>query len=153
MKEVKNYIISHTTMALEEAIHPYFNVKIYDVNGIFYSKQTIKQILNHACELRCTDYQGRINAVRKAFPYSKKTPLVICPIDMLYAIPTKSPKDYHCKWIFPDHIQDYIKESGQIHILFNNGLSIELNCSIKSFIKQLERSRNSLLHFSNLAKS
>ncbi|MGE6257014.1 competence protein ComK [Heyndrickxia sporothermodurans] len=149
MNKVDNYVVSKQSMGIEAMDHSEFNVKIFDVRGIFYSKQTLMQLLEEACERKCTDYRGRINAVRKAFDYDRKTPLVICPIEMLYAIPTISPKDYHCKWIFPDHIETYIKKSKRDYILFRNGLQMELNCSRKSLKRQVERGRNSLVHFIN----
>jgi competence protein ComK len=147
MKYVKDYQISLTTMGIEAVYHPEYNSRIYDVNGMYYTGRTNQELLDQACELRCTDYNGRINAVRKAFSYDKKTPLVICPIEMIYAIPTKSPKDYDCKWIFPDHIEKLLRKAKHPQILFKNGLTMEINCSYNTFKKQQERARNSLIHF------
>ncbi|QQZ10041.1 competence protein ComK [Heyndrickxia vini] len=153
MKVVENYMISHTTMALETANHFELNTKIYDVEGIFYTKQTINQLLEQACGLYCTDYRGRIAAVRNAFQYDRKTPLVISPDEMLYAIPTHSPKTYHCKWIFPDHVKDAKKVLRHLHIYFYNGLTLEIDISKKTFDTQVERARNSLVHFANIKKN
>lgn len=147
MLKGNDYGISLKTMGLEAMYHPEFNTRIYDVEGIFYTTQTIKQLLEEACEKRFADYNGRINAVRKAFPYYQKTPLIICLNEMLYAIPTISPKDYNCKWIFPDHIKDYIKKSGRQYVVFKNGLRMMINCSEKTILHQQERARNCLVHF------
>lgn len=73
MKYVKDYQISLTTMGLEAVYHPEYNSRIYDVNGMYYTGRTNQELLDQACELRCTDYNGRINAVRKAFSYEKNT--------------------------------------------------------------------------------
>ncbi|MEB6548879.1 competence protein ComK [Heyndrickxia sporothermodurans] len=154
MEVVETYRISHTTMALEAFNHIEYNTKIYDVEGIFYSRQTIHQLLEQACALYCTDYRGRINAVREAFKYDRKTPLVISPEEMLYAIPTHSPKNYNCKWIFPDHVKakDYIPASKELHIYFHNGLKLEVDISEQIYETQVERARNSLVYFANLRK-
>jgi competence protein ComK len=146
--EVTNYLVTGNTIALTEIYHPEFNTKIYDVKGIYYSKQTAKRIVHKSCLMYGASYQGRIEAVRNAFPYDKRTPLMFCPILMIYAFPTKSPDDFACRWIFPAHIQTYILENNHLSVLFKNGMKLELNCSLKTYMKQKERTAHCLTHFS-----
>ncbi|RTZ53305.1 hypothetical protein EKO25_24005 [Bacillus sp. SAJ1] len=146
--ELKDYIVTTDTVALTEIYHPELNTKIYDLNGIYYSKQTMKEILKKSCDRYGASYQGRIETVRNIFSYWRRTPLMIYPELFLYAFPTKSPEDFTCRWIFPAHIQTHIIENNHLYVLFKNGMKVELNCSLNTYIKQRERTAHCLTHYS-----
>ena len=148
MIELKDYFVSIDTVALTEIYHPELNTKIYDLNGIYYSKQTMKEILKKSCDLYGASYKGRIETVRNTFSYWRRTPLMLYPELFLYAFPTKSPEDFSCRWIFLAHIQTHIIENNQLYVLFKNGMKVELNCPLSIYIKQKERTANCLAHYS-----
>lgn len=146
--ELKDYHVTNNTVALTEVYHPEFNTKIYDLTGIYYSKQTVKEILEKSCKLYGSSYRGRIDAIRNALPYWGRTPLMLSPERMLYAFPTKSPDDFTCRWIFPAHIHTHIMENNHLYVLFKNGMKVELNCSLSTYLRQKEKTAHCLTHFS-----
>ncbi|MGV3464809.1 MAG: competence protein ComK [Heyndrickxia sp.] len=148
MIELKDYLVNHTTVALTEIYHPEFNTKIYELGGIYYSKQTMKEILRKSCEHYCSTYEGRIKVVRNALSYWRRTPLMVCQFELIYAFPTKSPDDFSCRWIFPAHIHTHIIENNHLYVKFKNGMKVELNCSLNTYLKQKERTAHCLSHFS-----
>ncbi|MEK4027843.1 MULTISPECIES: competence protein ComK [Bacillaceae] len=151
MEFIENYKITTNTMALVEEYHQDYNSIVYDKNGIYYTKQTVRSLLNEACIERISTYDGRIKAVRQRFPYRKKTPLVICLQQRICAFPTTSPDNYGCKWIFPYHIHMGTMKDGQLVASFKNGVQLTLSCSLYVFNRQRERTANCLNYFeSNL---
>ncbi|KKB44086.1 competence protein ComK [Bacillus thermotolerans] len=150
MEIVENYQISTTTMAIVEEFNEDYNSIIYDRNGVYGSKQTIRKLLNDACIQRISTYDGRIQAIRKLFPYRKKTPIVICLHDRICAFPTTSPDTYGCSWIFPHHIQTGTVKDGQLFAVFKNGMQLPLSCSLHIFNRQRERTANCLNYFQTL---
>jgi competence protein ComK len=150
MNVIENGAISHKTKAITEFHHPELRTKIYDQNGIFYSRKSMRQLLEEACIHYCTSYHGRLAAVRKAFRYSKKTPLIISPEEMLCAIPTASPDNMECQWIFMAHIEKYIVQGGQLVVKFKDETELKLNCSRYIFTQQFERAAACLFYFGHL---
>ncbi|MFK2826638.1 competence protein ComK [Bacillus sp. B190/17] len=149
MEFLSNYKISTSTMALVEEYHQDYNSIIYDKNGIYCTKQTVRSLLDEACIERISTYDGRIKAVRKRFPYRKKTPLVICLQKRICAFPITSPDNYGCKWIFPYHIHTSIMKGGKLIAFFKNGAQLALTCSSYVFNRQCERTANCLNYFQN----
>ena len=147
----ENYRISESTMALKEALTPEYNVEIHDVDGIFYSTKTPRELLDEACMDRFNTYNGRIEAARKILFYPKKTPLVFGHHDHLSAFPTKSPDAYDCIWIFPKHIKTHVIKGKDLYVLFQNGQMLKLNCSLYTFQRQRERTANCLMKISDTA--
>lgn len=149
MQIIKDYKVTASTMALIEEYHQDYNSIIYDKNGIYYTKQTVRSLLDEACIERISTYDGRIKAIRHHFPYRKKTPLVICLQERICAFPTKSPNNYGCKWIFPYHIHSIIMKDGKLVVSFKNDLQLPLSCSLHIFNRQRERTANCLNYFQN----
>lgn len=147
--EVNNYLISQLTIAIEPTNHLNYHVRIFDIRGIFYSKQPMEQLLEDSCHRFCSTVDGRISAVCNIFPYQDKPPLLIEPTELLIAFPTKPPTSDDCKWIFPHYI-DYFTtdDNGHTYIVFKNEMMMELNCSIETFKAQKERAINCLKYFS-----
>ncbi|KAB7706667.1 hypothetical protein F9802_10765 [Bacillus aerolatus] len=151
MEIIENYKITANTMALTEEYHQNYNSIIYDRNGVYGTKQTVRSLLDKACMDRISTYDGRITAVRKLFPYRKKTPLVICLHERISAFPTTSPDAYGCSWIFPQHIHMGVMKDGKPVAFFKNGTELPLTCSLHVFNRQRERTANCLNYFqSNL---
>ncbi|MED4715968.1 competence protein ComK [Bacillus badius] len=147
MKFVENYRITTDTMALMEEYHQDYNTIIYDKNGIYCTKQTVRLLLNEACIERISTYEGRIKAIRQRFPYRKKTPLIICLQERLCAFPTTSPDNYGCIWILPHQIHTCFVRNGQLIVAFKNGMELPLSCSLYIFNRQRERTANCLSYF------
>lgn len=149
IKEV-DYTISSSTMALEPIDKGGFLTKVYDESGIILSTNSPLELLINACDIRDSNYHWRINIVKKTLSFYKKTPLVICPIESIYAFPTTSPQEYHCQWIFPEHIDVYAMKMGRPVIIFDNELEMDLNCQMRILIEQLDRAKKCITHFRSL---
>lgn len=150
MNIMKDYEISMNTMALVEEYHLEYNTIIYDVNGIYYTKQTVKSLLEEACIKRFSTYEGRLKPVRKLLDYVQKTPLLICPTQRICAFPITSPQKYGCTWILPYHVQSYEMKNGKLIVTFNNGIQLPLNCSLRVFKNQQERTANCLNYYQRM---
>ncbi|MED0665564.1 competence protein ComK [Bacillus badius] len=151
MKKVENYEISLNTMALIEEYHLEYNTIIYDVNGVYCTKQTVHSLLEDACMKRLSTYEGRLKSVRKLLNYSRKTPLLICPQTQLCAFPLTSPQKYGCPWIFAHHVLSRRKiKKDQLAITFHNGTSLSFDCSLGVFEKQLGRTANCLHYYQRM---
>ncbi|WP_167562117.1 competence protein ComK [Rossellomorea vietnamensis] len=115
-----------------------------------YSGKSSMEILDESCMAYRSTYDGRIKAVRHAFDYLRKTPLMICPQQYIYAIPTKAPTDYDCIWLFCQHIESTSTKEGKTYVHFTNGEELEINCSESVITKQRERAAITMTHFSTI---
>ncbi|MCM3023140.1 competence protein ComK [Heyndrickxia ginsengihumi] len=132
------YRITRCSYALVSSDRPEYVTKIYDKNGIFYSKKTKLSLLDEACiRMRGCDYRGQVRAFKKLFGYNKAP--VILSLPHIFAIPTKSPSVHDCQWIFLQHVSNLIEQNGRLIIVFKNKQTLELNCSPYTFFKQRSR--------------
>jgi len=144
----KEYRISLTTMALQRAFHMKYQTIIYDVNGTFYSEQPMKTLLEESCLRGGSKMQGRLEAAKHALAIRNKIPLIIDPLNYLYAFPTHSSTHDQNIWVFPLHIdgqQSQSENKKQTKIVFRNQTFMYANCSYRTF--QAQRKRTSLLFY------
>ncbi|WP_180954183.1 competence protein ComK [Bacillus sp. M6-12] len=137
MEENERYKVSRSTMALEPAQHPLYQTKISDLKGTYYTRKSIRMLLNEACLNGGAGYSGRLESARWLLKHYKKTPLLICPLQRIYAFPTHSPKSHECMWIFPRHLQSF--DDATHTATFKNGTKLIVNCSPHVFHKQKGR--------------
>ncbi|KAB7707411.1 hypothetical protein F9802_06570 [Bacillus aerolatus] len=147
MKIVKRYKISLRTMALVEQYHHDYNTIIYDEDGVYYSKQTVRSILEDACMRGFSTYEGRTKVARKLLNYIQKTPLLICLNKNICAFPTMSPNNYGCIWIIHHQVQNCQMKDRKLTVTFNNGTQLPLDCSLRVFKQQQERTSNCINYY------
>lgn len=141
-------LITSTTVALFPAYHHSYQTIILDLAGRkIYSEKPALDIINEACLHDGASYEGKIQAVRHALPYLRKTPLIINKDQHIYAFPTMSPHKYECVWLFHLHIQSFSQNQNKTTITFTNGRRAEVNCSIKVLNRQRERAAATMNHF------
>ncbi|WP_064093117.1 competence protein ComK [Rossellomorea aquimaris] len=144
-------LISPRTMAIFPANHEVYQTTILDQSGKeFFSTKSRIKILEEACFINRSSYDGRIKAVRHELNYHRKTPLMISPHDYIYAIPTMSPTHYDCIWLFHLHIDSVSSKQGKTYVQFKNGSTLEVNCSEKVLNRQRERAAATMNHFAPL---
>jgi competence protein ComK len=142
-------LIKKSTMAILPAYHEIYRTIILDQSGEkVYSYKSTMEILEEACIAYGADYDGRIKAVRYALKYNRKTPLMICPLEIIYAFPTMSPDNFDCIWLFNRHIDSFSKDNGQSYVHFKNGEKIAVNCSLDVLTRQRQRTAVTMMHFS-----
>ncbi|MGM0854958.1 MAG: competence protein ComK [Bacillota bacterium] len=147
MKELK-VLITRRTVAIGPAYDGIHQSVMYDYSGRkTFSEKSVMEILEDSCMVYRSTYDGRIKAVRHATKYLRKTPLMVCPQEFIYAIPTIAPTDYDCIWLFCQHIESTVTSEGKTYIQFTNGEQLEINCSEKVITKQRERAAATMNHF------
>ncbi len=144
-------LVTRRTMAIGPAYDGIHQSVVYDYSGRkMFSMKAPMDILEESCMTYRSTYDGRIKAVRHAFDYFRKTPLMVCPQQYIYAIPTIAPTDYDCIWLFCQHIESCTTSEGKTYVHFKNGGQLEINCSRKVFTKQRERAAVTMNHFSTI---
>ncbi|BCB05803.1 competence protein ComK [Bacillus sp. KH172YL63] len=144
-------LVTCRTVAVGPAYDGIHQSIVYDYSGRkWYSKRSVMDILDSSCMIYRSTYDGRIKAVRHAFDYFRKTPLMLCPQQFIYAIPTVAPTQYDCIWLFCQHIESSSSSEDKTYVHFTNGERMEINCSQKVFTKQRERAAAAMNHFSTI---
>lgn len=132
--------ISEHTMAVYAIHHPQYRTKIIDaVKGEILLEEDPLHVLDDACSEYFSSYHGRRQAVLRKLGYTQKVPIAVIPYLDVYAVPTASPSEYECIWIFPAHIKTSIIKENHIVIIFNNGKTLNLPISWYTYNKQLDR--------------
>ncbi|WP_179884870.1 competence protein ComK [Bacillus sp. AFS015802] len=150
MKSLKE-LVTRGTLAIVPAYDGIHQCRVHDFGGMkTLSTKSTKEILDESCMAYRSTYDGRIKAVRHAFDYLRKTPLMICPQQYIYAIPTMAPTDYDCIWLFCQHIESTSTREGKTYVHFTNGEKLEINCSESVIKRQRERAAVTMTHFSTI---
>lgn len=141
--KMTDYQICRTTMALEPITHERYCTKIFDRNGIFFSTQTPKELLEMACYDDGCTLDGKRKAVTYTLRINQKIPLPINTRKNIYAFPTTSPDKFDCIWIFVTHIQEIVSiDKHNTLIRFKN--SEKIIVPVSNYIIEEQRKRTSL---------
>lgn len=150
LKSLKE-LVTRRTMAISPSYDGIHQSIVHDFCGMETPrKKSAKEILDESCLAYRSTYDGRIQAVRHALDYPRKTPLMICPQQFIYAIPTKAPTDYDCMWLFCQHIDSTSTIEGKTYVHFTNGEKLAINCSENVITRQRERAAVTMTHFSTI---
>ncbi len=145
---IHSYKIGTTTMAIKSEYSTTHSSVIYDLNGRVESKKEVKELLEEACIQRGSTYDGRIKAAKALLSFKNKTPLMICPIECIYAFPTISPEKYQCTWIFLRHVKEYYSKGSKLFVEFKNDEVVEVSSSLHILTKQKQNTLELMFHFS-----
>lgn len=142
-------LITERTAAIYPSYDGVHQSKVVDCSGeVIYSKKTVKEVLEESCIVHGSDYKGRIRAVRRVLSYDRKTPLLVSLMDYILAIPTQSPDNDDCIWLFCRHVHSTTVACGKTFVHFTNGLKMEVNCSYDVLHRQLQRGAVTMNYFS-----
>ncbi|MGD6831806.1 competence protein ComK [Sutcliffiella halmapala] len=137
---VEDYEVSETTMALMVYAHPQHQTKILDLEGDFITSESSKDLLNHACLNEGCTAEGRRTATIMATNYIQKTPLLVNQVEGIIAIPTHSPDQHTCCWIFLHHVLQVTPITpAKCKITFQNYTEIELDVSAATIREQMKK--------------
>ncbi|WP_240257664.1 competence protein ComK [Ferdinandcohnia quinoae] len=146
-----DYQISRSTMALVPIAHERLCTKIIDRNGIYYSTQTAKELLELACYDDGCTMDGKRKAVTYTLRINQKIPLPINPRKNIYAFPTTSPDKFDCIWIFVTHIQGIISiDKHKTLIRFKNNEKLIVHVSKYIIEEQQKRTTLCMLRFGDI---
>lgn len=140
-KKIREYVANTCTMYIEPV--EYSN-KVYshivEVAETFLSPFKPLQNIKNSSEYYGVDYEGRRKGTRLLIDYSRRLPIVIEPINKIYAFCTGSPSDPNSIWIFPAHVKDYRRVSArETLVIFRNNHSRIFPVSYSSFNTQILR--------------
>ncbi|WP_075618308.1 competence protein ComK [Paenisporosarcina indica] len=138
MLQCDSYYINEDTLTLEPVFVDGFQSRIGTMHGVYYSKMSIRSLLEEACIRYASTFDGRIQAIQKFMEYRHKTPLLIIP-DTVGAVPTISHLQAECVWLFNHHYQINALSPNVSEIIFSNGYTIQVNVSKKVITKQQQR--------------
>ncbi|MGM0843578.1 MAG: competence protein ComK [Bacillota bacterium] len=144
----KKDVITKSTIALLPAFHDFYQTELVLESGErILSPKSVKKLLDEACLVRGSSYDGRIKSVRSQLNYNRKTPLMICQHDDIYAFPIMSPSHFTCIWLFTHHIHNFTHENGKTSVIFKNEFELEVPCSIAILMRQREKTLTAMYHF------
>jgi len=138
MLQCDSYFINQDTLTLEPVFVNGFQSRIGTMHGVYYSKMSIKDLLEEVCIRYASTFDGRIQAIRKFMDYRHKTPLIIVP-EEVGAVPTISHLHAECVWLFNHYYEINVISRNVSEIIFSNGYSIQVNVSKHVLVKQQQR--------------
>jgi competence protein ComK len=125
---LNKYIANERTMTIMpmEAIE--YGTVVKEVDRTVYVKETPFDIIKENLLIGGSDFDGRRRSITYKLGMQKRLPMPINPPRNIYAFPTHAPRQFHCQWIFTEHI-DHIhpvkhNEKFKSAIIFKNGEKI-----------------------------
>ena len=136
-------LINNQTLSLEPVFIGKAKSRIVTTHGIYYSEESVLNLLEDACNRFASTIEGRLTAIRRLMNYPVKTPLLIDP-NLFGASPTMSYRHAECVWIFnhPIHVEEVRK--GYSIVYFSNGITLPVNVSKHVLLKQHQRLHTAL---------
>ncbi|MGJ9383948.1 competence protein ComK [Salipaludibacillus sp. CF4.18] len=147
----KDYKITKNTQALLPSYRSDSSTLVFETGLKIYVKQNPLEIIKAACLDGFSTYEGRREAAIYRMGAKRKVPIAICPTQDIYAFPSLSPTNFHCHWLFFDHIQDFTSpknESRQTIVTFKNNRKLLLSVSPSVLEKQMYRTSLCILRCS-----
>lgn len=150
VKKQDEHLIDRSVLFVESYFETGKKSKITTKNDIFYSRDSVLTLIDKACMMFASTYEGRVKATRHNLKQHKKTTLLISE-DGLAAYPTKSPNNPDCVWIFNHHYRLETIAPTRTRILFDEfNVSTEVNVSIGILQKQRSRMYEMIYYYSDV---
>lgn len=98
------------------------------------------EVMDHSCKYFGSSYEGRKEGTKEILNINYKVPIVVDNSRNLIFFPTNSPLSNDCSWISLKSIKDIQEgEFNTTHIIFNNGVSIDVPISKRTIENQILR--------------
>lgn len=147
MGKYEENFINRSTLFLMSSFETERKTKVVTKHGEFYSRLPALQLLDHACMLYASTYDGRVKANRHNLKQHKKTPILIST-DGVAAFPIKSPTHPECAWIFNhDYRTEFLSPTRTRIVYEQHDISVELEVSIHTMEKQRSRMYEMLYYY------
>ncbi|TWT07177.1 competence protein [Planococcus sp. CPCC 101016] len=150
MKKNDENLIDRSVLFVENYFETERKSRIITKSGEYYSRDSVLTLIDKACMMFASTYEGRVKATRHNLKQHKKTTLLISE-DGLAAYPTKSPDNPDCVWIFNHHYRLETITPNRTRILFDEfNVSAEVNVSIGILQKQRGRMYEMIYFYSSV---
>jgi competence protein ComK len=147
LKEYDENLIDKSVLLIAPSNESDCRTKIITKNGVVYSSFSALSLIDKACMLFASTYEGRVKATRHNLHQHKKTPILISE-DGVAAYPTKSPDNPECVWIFnQEYRMESLAPAKTLLIYDQYKLSIEVNVSMHTLQKQRLRMHEMLYYY------
>ncbi|ENH98121.1 hypothetical protein J416_02114 [Gracilibacillus halophilus YIM-C55.5] len=98
------------------------------------------QIIKENCIHYGANYEGRKKSVQHHLDFHQKTPIPMAVSKGLYAIPTESPHNYDCSWLFFHGIKDtFLQPDGLPAVRLINERILNIDISLYTLQTQYDR--------------
>ncbi|MBB6454557.1 competence protein ComK [Salirhabdus euzebyi] len=146
-----DYNVNEKTMALIPIFHHEYDTLVLETDRQIHVKKTPLQIIKTACLHNGSSYEGRRDAIIYQTASKRKVPIPINTSNKTFAFPTHSPTQFHCTWIFYNHIchihPNKTPKTNTSTIMFHNGEQLTLKESHYVMEKQMQRTALCILKF------
>ncbi|MGI2327538.1 competence protein ComK [Planococcus sp. YIM B11945] len=147
MKAYDENLIDRSVLFVVSSFEKGSKSKIVTKHGVLYSPYSALSLINKACMLYASTYDGRVKATRHNLQQHKKTTILISE-DGVAAYPTKSPTHPECVWIFNQEYRiEFISPTKTRLIYDQYQVSAEVNVSIHTLQKQRTRMHEMLYYY------
>lgn len=148
MKNYEEPPIDRDVLFLESFYETERRSRITTKDGVRYSRDSPLVLIDKACMLFASTYEGRVKATRHNLKQHKKTTLLISE-DGLAAYPTKSPSQLDCVWIFNHQYRLEELSPTRTRIIYDQfGVFTEVNVSVHTLSKQRTRLYEMIYYYS-----
>ena len=138
LQNCNSNLIDERALALKPVFWGKNRSKIITTHGTYFSTLSPKDLLDKACLNHLSTKKGRISAATLLLSYTMKPPFIISPNE--YGVfPTESSKKPECVWIFNHRFTVKEVTGGESLITFMNGVSIKVQVSKYTIIRQEQR--------------
>ena len=115
--------------------------KIYDLNGNYYMKKSVFDIVDESCQYYGSSYGGRYIGAKKLLEMEYKLPIILDEVKEVVLFPTCSPRQQNCIWVCVNNIESYNKIKNISMINFVNVFSYNINISYSCLENQICRGK------------
>ncbi len=151
MERQNEYFIDQSVLFVLSAFETERKSKIVTKHGVYYSRDSVLSLIDKACMLSASTYEGRIQANRHNLKHYKKITLFIW--EGLSGYPTHSPTHPDCVWILnhDNRFESLGQNRTRIHYDQWN-IHIDVNVSMNILKKQRMRMTD-MLYFYTTARA
>ncbi len=147
MKQSDEKLIDRSVLFVVSSFENGCKSKIVTKDGVYYSSYSALTLMNKACMLYASTYEGRVKATRHNLHQYKKTTLLISE-DGVAAYPTKSPTHPECVWIFNQEYRMEAITPTKTRLIYDQyQVSAEVNVSMHTLQKQRTRMYEMLYYY------
>ena len=125
--------------------------EIITIQGSYFSKLSISELLNRACLYFYSTMKGRMDATKKLFGYLRKPPFLIW--EDFGVFPVISPTRRECIWVFSNFSTAKAVGPEQTLLTYTDNFSVEVPVSLHVIKRQkyrvhmlLSHAKHSLIH-------
>ena len=150
MRKHDENLIDRSALYLVSLFETERKTKVVTIHGEYYSRLSALGLIDKACMLYASTYEGRVKATRYNLNQHKKTPILIST-NGVAAYPTKSPFHPECVWVFNHDYRMEILTPTKTRLVYDrHKIFVDVDVSIQTLKKQRTRMHEMLYFYMNV---